>query len=110
MINFKKVVAPLNTETQDMRDLKSKTGNIYESINIIGKRANQINIELKDEVKKKLAEFASYQDTLEEIVENREQTEISKFYERVPKPHMIAYQEFIEDKVYFRREEENIEE
>lgn len=105
MINFKKVEAPLNTQTVDMTPIVEQTGNIYEAITIIAKRANQINVELKDEVKKKLAEFASYQDSLEEIMENREQTEISKFYERVPKPHMIAFQEFADKKVYFRKTE-----
>ncbi|MFR2509242.1 DNA-directed RNA polymerase subunit omega, partial [Odoribacter laneus] len=76
--------------------------NIYEAVAIIAKRANQISVEMKDELSRKLQEFASYADNLEEIFENREQIEISKYYERIPKPVLIATQEFLDDEIYFR--------
>lgn len=101
-MDFKKTNAPTNTVTRDMQDFRDKTGNVYESIAIMGKRANQISIEVKDELKKKLEEFSSSSDNLEEVFENREQIEISRYYERLPKPTLIATQEFIEDKVYYR--------
>jgi DNA-directed RNA polymerase subunit K/omega len=85
-----------------LRDIDGKTGNIYESIAIISKRANQISGEIKEELTNKLAEFASTTDNLEEIFENREQIEISRFYERLPKPSLIAIQEFFDDKIYYR--------
>ncbi|HLQ99186.1 MAG TPA: DNA-directed RNA polymerase subunit omega [Sphingobacterium sp.] len=88
--------------TRDLRVLDAKTGNLYESIVIISKRANQISIDTKEELTAKLAEFASTTDNLEEVFENREQIEISKFYEGQPKPHLVAVDEFINDKVYFR--------
>src|SRR6476661_8793028 len=91
-----------NIETRDINELKSKTGNIYESIAIIAKRANQINISLKEELHNKLDEFASHTDSLEEIHENKEQIEISKAYERMPNPSLLATQEFMEDKIYYR--------
>jgi DNA-directed RNA polymerase subunit K/omega len=87
--------------------MKGKTGNVYESIAIIAKRANQINITLKEELHNKLEEFASHTDSLEEIHENKEQIEISKAYERMPNPSLLATQEFMEDKVYHRKNEEN---
>ena len=83
-------------------DLCQDTGNIYESVAIIAKRANQIGSQIKDDLSKKLAEFASYNDTLEEVFENREQIEISRYYEKLPKPSLLATQEFIEDKIYWR--------
>lgn len=104
-MNFKNTNAARTTETRNVQDLETKTGNIYESISIMGKRANQISVEMKEELSAKLQEFATTQDNLEEIFENREQIEISKFYERLPKPHSIATQEMLEDKVYFRRVE-----
>ena len=104
-IDFKKTNAPLNTKTWDTVELSEKTGNIYEMVNIITKRANQISLDMKDELSKKLDEFASYTDNLEEIFENREQIEISRYYERLPKPVSIATQEFEQDKIYFRRPE-----
>jgi DNA-directed RNA polymerase subunit K/omega len=87
--------------------MKAKTGNVYESIAIIAKRANQINITMKEELHNKLEEFASHTDSLEEIHENKEQIEISKAYERMPNPSLLATQEFMEDKVYHRKNEEN---
>lgn len=100
---------PNSTITRDLREIDEKTGNIYESIVVISKRANQIAADVKEELNGKLAEFATTNDNLEEVFENREQIEISKFYERLPKPTLVAVDEFLNDKVYFRnpsREEE----
>jgi DNA-directed RNA polymerase subunit K/omega len=97
-----------NLETKDVAKIKQKTGNVYESIAIIAKRANQINIMVKEELHNKLEEFASHTDSLEEIHENKEQIEISKAYEKMPNPSLLATQEFMEDKVYFRRSEDNL--
>jgi DNA-directed RNA polymerase subunit K/omega len=101
-MDYKKTNADLTTTTRDLRDLDSKTGNLYESIAIVSKRANQISAEMKEELTNKLAEFASHTDNLEEIFENREQIEISKYYERLPKPSLIAINEFLENKIYYR--------
>jgi DNA-directed RNA polymerase subunit K/omega len=101
MSNTKSVV-PNSTITRDVRELDKATDNIYESIVIISKRANQISNNLKEELHGKLAEFASSNDNLEEVFENREQIEISKHYERMPKPSLIAVDEFLHDKVYYR--------
>ena len=101
-MDYKKSNAPTNTVTRDVMNLCDQTGNIYESVAIIGKRANQIGADIKAELSKKLTEFATRGDNLEETFENREQIEISRFYERMPKPTLIATQEFIEGKVYFR--------
>src|SRR3982751_2103034 len=95
-------------ETKDLNVIKSKTGNVYESIAIIAKRANQINISLKEELHNKLEEFASHTDSLEEIHENKEQIEISRAYERMPNPSLLATQEFMEDKIYHRKNEDNL--
>lgn len=95
-------------EPKKLSDIKEKTGNLYESIAVIAKRANQINITLKEELHNKLEEFASHTDSLEEIHENKEQIEISKAYERMPNPALLATQEFMEDKVYFRRNDEDL--
>ena len=92
-------------ETKDVSKIKRKTGNSNESIAIISKRANQINIMLKEELHNKLEEFASHTDSLEEIHENKEQIEISKAYEKMPNPALLATQEFMEDKVYYRKNE-----
>lgn len=101
-MDYKKTNADLTTTTRDLRDLDAKTGNLYESIAIVSKRANQISSEMKEELTNKLAEFASHTDNLEEIFENREQIEISKYYERLPKPSLIAINEFLESKIYYR--------
>lgn len=93
---------------KNLFDLKEKTGNLYESIAIVAKRANQINIAIKEELHSKLEEFASHTDSLEEIHENKEQIEISKAYERMPNPALLASQEFMEDKIYFRKNEEDL--
>lgn len=95
-----------NIETRDSNELKGKTGNIYESIAIIAKRANQINITLKEELHNKLEEFASHTDSLEEIHENKEQIEISRAYERMPNPALLATSEFLDDKVYYLKNED----
>ena len=109
--NNKKI--PTNTITRNLSELAAPTGNIYETTMIIAKRANQISAEIKVELKEKLDEFASHADaTLEETFENREQIEISKYYEKLPKPTLVATQEFVEGKVYFRnplKEKETIE-
>ena len=97
-----------NVETRNLADLREKTGNIYESIAIDAKRANQINISMKEELHNKLEEFATHTDSLEEIHENKEQIEISKAYERMPNPALLATQEFMEDKVYFRKNETDL--
>jgi DNA-directed RNA polymerase subunit K/omega len=86
--------------------MEKETGNIYESIVAMAKRSNQISVEMKEELTSKLQEFASSTDNLEEIFENREQIEISKFYEKLPKPVAIAMQELIDDKIYLRKTEE----
>jgi DNA-directed RNA polymerase subunit K/omega len=101
-MDYKKTNADLTTTTRDLREMDSKTGNLYESIAIVSKRANQISAEMKEELTNKLAEFASHTDNLEEIFENREQIEISKYYERLPKPSLIAINEFLENKIYYR--------
>ncbi|MBE6312817.1 MAG: RNA polymerase Rpb6 [Bacteroidales bacterium] len=100
--DYKKTNAPTNTITRDMNSLCADTGNIYETVNIIGKRSNQIVVDLKQELDKKLQEFATYNDNLEEVFENREQIEISRYYEKLPKPTLIATQEYIEKKIYYR--------
>lgn len=90
-------------ETKSLIEIKAKTGNLYESIAIVAKRANQINIALKEELHNKLEEFASHTDSLEEIHENKEQIEISKAYEKMPNPAILATQEFMENKIYYRK-------
>ena len=88
-MDYKKSKAPVNTITRDMVELWTETDNIYESVAIIAKRANQISVEIKQDLSKKLAEFASYSDSLEEVFENREQIEISRYYEKLPKPTLL---------------------
>jgi DNA-directed RNA polymerase subunit K/omega len=89
-------------ETRSLDILAGKTGNVYKSINVIAKRSNQLNANLKEELHKKLEEFASHTDNLEEVFENREQIEISKYYERLPKTTLQALNEFMNDEVYFK--------
>ena len=111
-MDYKKTNVPTNTVPRDIMDLCDETGNIYESVAIIGKRANQISLDIKNELSKKLQEFASVSDNLDEVFENREQIEISRFYEKLPKPSLIATQEFVEGKIYFRnplKEKDTIE-
>ena len=101
-MDYKKSKAPVNTITRDIMELCQETGNIYESVAIIAKRSNQISVEIKQDLNKKLAEFASYNDSLEEVFENREQIEISRYYEKLPKPTLLATEEFVEGNVYWR--------
>jgi DNA-directed RNA polymerase subunit K/omega len=103
-MDYKKSNAPTTTITRDMMDLCSDTENVYETVAIIGKRANQVAAEMKSDLSKKLQEFASYSDNLEEVFENREQIEISRYYEKLPKPSLIATQEYLEGKVYHRNQ------
>lgn len=106
-MDVKKINAPTNTITRDIESLDAQTGNTYESVMVIAKRANQISAELKQELSKKLEEFSSYSDNLEEVFENREQIEMSKYYEKLPKPSLLAIQEFLDGKIYFRKAETN---
>ncbi|MDD4108919.1 MAG: DNA-directed RNA polymerase subunit omega [Prolixibacteraceae bacterium] len=101
-MDYKKTKAAQTTIPRDLDILTNETGNIYETVMILGKRANQIASELKEELNQKLQEFASFTDNLEEIFENREQIEISKFYERLPKPTLIAFQEWEAGQIYHR--------
>ena len=101
-MDFKKTNAEPSTVTRDIRLFDEPTGNLYEAVAIIAKRANQISIEMKEELQGKLSEFSTNNDNLEEIFENREQIEISKFYEKLPKPSLISINEFLEDKTYYR--------
>lgn len=101
-MDYKKSKAPANTVTRNIMDLCDDTGNIYESVAIISKRSNQIAAEIKQDLSKKLQEFASYNDALEEVFENREQIEISRYYEKLPKPTLLATQEFAEGNVFWR--------
>lgn len=107
-MDIKNSVAPVSTITFDKDLIDGPTGNIYEAISIISKRANQINGDIKKELLEKLDEFATYNDSLEEIFENKEQIEVSKFYERLPKPHALAVQEWLEDKIYYRNTKEEL--
>ncbi len=101
-MDYRKTKAPTNTVTHNLMDFCKGTNNIYESVVIMSKRANQISSQIKDDLSKKLKEFASANDNLEETFENREQIEISRYYEKLPKPTLIAAEEFLEDKIYFR--------
>lgn len=101
-MNYKETKAPVTTVTYDKDSIEAPTENIYEAISIIAKRATQINTDLKKELVEKLDEFATYNDSLEEVFENKEQIEVSKFYEKLPKPTAIAVEEWLEDRVYHR--------
>lgn len=101
-MDYKKTNAPLNTVTRDMIELSEDTQNVYETVCIIAKRSNQIAGEMKHDLEKKLQEFASLNDNLEEVSENRERIEISRYYEKLPKPTLIATQEYIEGKIHYR--------
>jgi DNA-directed RNA polymerase subunit K/omega len=108
-MSFKNSTAEKTTITRDTIDLEHSTGNIYESIVLMAKRSNQLSVDLKEELTQKLQEFASTTDNLEEIFENREQIEISRFYERLPKPVAMAIEELVEDKIYVRNTSEEAE-
>ncbi len=108
-MDLKKSSAPINTTTIDKNLVDAPTNNIYEAISVISKRATQINSEIKKELLEKLDEFATYNDSLDEIFENKEQIEVSKYYEKLPKPHSLAVQEWLEDKIYYRNTKETEE-
>jgi DNA-directed RNA polymerase subunit K/omega len=105
-MSYKETNAAQSTVTYDKNKIEAQTNNIYEAISIIAKRATQINGDLRSELIEKLEEFATHNDSLEEIFENKEQIEVSKFYERLPKPTAIAVEEWLEGKVYYRNPEE----
>ena len=101
-MDYRKSKAPLNTISRDMSKMWKETGNIYETVAIISKRSNQISSDMKHDLDKKLQEFASYNDNLEEVFENREQIEISRYYEKLPKPTLIATKEYEDDEIYWK--------
>lgn len=101
-MDYRKSNAPSSTVTRDMMKLCEDTGNVYETVMIISRRANQVSSQMKQDLEKKLQEFASYSDNLEEVFENREQIEISRYYEKLPKPTLIAAKEYEEGKIYHR--------
>jgi DNA-directed RNA polymerase subunit K/omega len=107
--NIKNTNAPISTTTINKNKVDAPTGNIYEAISIVSKRSNQINVEMKKELLEKLDEFATYNENLDEVFENKEQIEVSKYYERLPKPHSIAMEEWLDDKIYYRHTQENTE-
>ena len=106
MTNYRESKAPATTTTYDKNQVEGETQNIYEAIAIIAKRSSQINLDIKKELHEKLEEFATHNDSLEEIFENKEQIEVSKFYESLPKPHALAVDEWLKNKVYHRNTEE----
>jgi BioD-like phosphotransacetylase family protein len=108
-MQYKNVNAEKSTITRDVVYLEEKTGNLYQSIVAISKRSNQISTQIKEELTQKLQEFATSSDSLEEVFENREQIEISKHYEKMPKSTAIAIEELLEDKIYLRNPEEDAE-
>ena len=108
-MDYKKSKASLSTITRDLVKIEEPAGNAYESVMVIAKRANQISVEVRQELNRKLEEFSSVTDNLEEVFENREQIEISKFYERLPKPVLIATEEFLNNEVYFRMPSQPVE-
>ncbi len=101
-MDFRKLNAATNTISRDINAMSKEVGNVYEMVTIIAKRANQINVEIKSEIEKKLQDFGGSSDNIEEVFENREQIEISRYFEKLPKPTLLATQEFIEDKIYYR--------
>lgn len=101
-MDFKKVNAPTTTVSRDMNAMSEEIGNVYETVMVIAKRANQISAEIKSEIDKKLQDFGNSSENIEEVFENREQIEISRYFEKLPKPVLLATQEFIEGKVYYR--------
>jgi len=101
-MDYRKSKAPSTTTTRDLMALTADTGNVYESIVIMSKRANQISVEMKSDLEEKLLEFASYNDNLEEVFENREQIEISRYYEKLPKPTLLAIKEYEDGNIYYR--------
>ncbi|WP_369995774.1 DNA-directed RNA polymerase subunit omega [Winogradskyella sp.] len=105
-MDLKKTDAPVTTVTYNRNEVDASTDNIYEAISVIAKRAEQINTDIRRELIDKLEEFATYNDSLEEIFENKEQIEVSKFYEKLPKPHALAVKEWLDNKIYHRNTED----
>lgn len=105
-MDYKKMQADKTTRTHNTNKIDAATDNVYEALTIVAKRAEQINDDTREELHAKLQEFASSTESLEEIFENKEQIEVSRFYESLPKPTALALQEWLEDRIYFRREEE----
>ncbi len=110
MTDLKKTTAPVSSITYNRNIIDEPTDNIYEAISVIAKRAEQINTDIRRELVDKLEEFATYNDSLEEIFENKEQIEVSKFYEKLPKPHSLAVQEWLDDKIYYRNTDDDVQE
>jgi len=108
-MDLKKTTARISSVTYNRNEIDAPTGNIYEAISVIARRAEQINTDIRRELVDKLEEFATYNDSLEEIFENKEQIEVSKFYEKLPKPHALAVQEWVDDKIYFRNTEDDVQ-
>ena len=106
MTKYRESKAALTSKTYDRNEMEGSTENIYEALSIIAKRSNQINLDIKKELHEKLDEFATHNDSLEEIFENKEQIEVSRFYERLPKPHAMAIEEWLNDKIYHRKTDE----
>ncbi|MEI6883356.1 MAG: DNA-directed RNA polymerase subunit omega [Bacteroidota bacterium] len=101
-MDYKKIKTDVNAVTRNIEDFTNGTGNVYETVSILSKRANQVGLEMKEELNQKISEFASTTDNLEEVFENREQIEIAKYYEHLPKPTLIAVHEYLNSEVYFR--------
>ncbi len=101
-MDYKRLNAPTNTQTLDMNKLCEEVGNVYETVAIIAKRANQISVDLKKELEDKLQEFTTSNDNIEEVFENKEQIEVSRYYEKLPKPTLLATKEFIDNKIFYR--------
>lgn len=106
MTKYRNSKAALSSKTYNRESIESVTENIYEALSIISKRSTQINLDIKKELHEKLEEFATHNDSLEEIFENKEQIEVSRFYERLPKPHAIAVEEWLNDNIYYRNTDE----
>jgi hypothetical protein len=101
-IDYKKIKTESNTITRELTEFVRPTGNLYETVVVLSKRANQIGLEIKEELNAKLSEFASSTDNLEEVFENREQIEVAKYYEHLPKSTLLAIHEFMNGQIYFR--------
>jgi len=101
-MDYKKIKTDINAVTRNIEDFTNGTGNVYETVSILSKRANQVGLEMKEELNQKLSEFASTTDNLEEVFENREQIEIAKYYEHLPKPTLISVHEYLNNEIYFR--------
>ena len=106
-MDLKKVKAPATSVTYNRNEIDAPTENIYEAISVISRRAEQINTDIRKELIDKLEEFATYNDSLEEVFENKEQIEVSKFYEKLPKAHAIAIDNWLSEKIYHRKPESN---